>query len=90
MPTIYGGGETGEECIAVASAAVVLNTCDLYATSSRETACSLPALRTRPPSNTTSSAPQPIMPAAISQMRVLSSAQAFSTALPVIYVVEDA
>ena len=83
MPTMKGGGEMGEEWLTVASAAWVLATWVLYPICSRLTASPVSGRRTCLPSKTTSVGSQPSMPAAMAQIWVFSSAQARSTAFPV-------
>ena len=83
MPTINGGGETGEECEAVASTAVPLPHMDLVAMSNSVTSPVPSSLRTVRPANSSPSAAQPSRSAATAQMFSLSWLHAFSTALPV-------
>ena len=83
IPTMNGGGETGDECEAVACTAVSLPHIDLVAMSNSETSPVPSSFLTVRPANSTSSVPQPSMSAATLHRFSLSCAHAFSTALPV-------
>ena len=90
MPTMKGGGDTGEECIAVASANWQLLHWLFSAMAGRETVSPVLSRTTQPPSKVSSSAAHPRTSAAMAHNRSFSCAHAFSTAMPVTYVVEDA
>ena len=96
MPTMYGGGETGDEYVAVTSTGIVLLICDFVAISERLTQTSpLSALSgfmiyTSLPSKSTSDAAWPSICAPIFFMFSRSSSAAFCVAIPVMYVVDEA
>ena len=83
MPTMYGGGDTGEECWAVASGARRQLHWLFAAISDSETVRPVASWRTHPPSKRSSAASQPSSSAAMAHRRSLSCVHAFSTAMPV-------
>ena len=83
MPTMNGGGDTGEVCDAVACTATPLPHIDLVAISKSETSPVPSSFLTDFPANSTSKTSQSSMPAAMVQIFSLSCSHAFSTALPV-------
>ena len=90
MPTMNGGGETGEECMAVASGARQLLTWLFVATSTSDISSPVASRTTRPSSKLSSFASHSSASAAMAHKRSFSCVHAFCTAMPVTYVVEEA
>ena len=96
---MYGGGDTGDEYVAVTSTGIVLLTCDFVATSARLTDV-LPSLwlpvssgfiiNTSLPSKSTSFTSHSSSCAPIFMIFSRSAIAALRVAIPVTYVVDDA
>ena len=83
MPTMNGGGDTGDVCDAVASAEMSQNDWLLCAMAASSTACPVACRTTRPSSNANSSAGQSSTIAAMAHRFPFSLSHAFCTAIPV-------